>query len=283
VGVIRALEERGLRPAIVCGSSSGAVVGGLYAAGRLDAFEAWGRALDWRQIVGYFDLSLRGGLLHARKLLDFAAAEQGRSDVRSLALPFAAVATELETGREVWLREGPLVEVLRASMALPGLVAPVWWEGRWLVDGGLVNAVPVSLCRALGADTVIGVDLNTGRLGRAAAGANAEGPTRREAHGVRAALLERLAALRERLASEPRAPGEPVPPSIYEVVAGSLHIMQVRLVRSRMADDPPDLLVTPRLQDFALLDFDRAAEAIAEGRRALEGALAGEVPGEGEP
>lgn len=285
VGVIRALEERGIRPDVVAGASSGALVGALYAAGRLDALERWGRQLDWRQVVGYLDLSLRGGLIKARKLTDFLTAELRDRDLVDLEVPFAAVATDLETGREVWLREGPVVDCLRAAVALPGLVAPVQLDGRWLVDGGLVNAVPVSLCRAMEADTVIAVDLNTTLLGRriGAEDANAatgevadagEGHAADEPGTLRAALHRVAESVRERVGSGSEGPAEPTPPSIYEVIANTLNIMQVRITRSRMAGDPPDLLVTPRLADFGLLDFDRAAEAIAEGRRAVARALA---------
>jgi NTE family protein len=283
VGVIRALEERGLKPEIVCGASSGAVVGLLYAAGRLDTFEAWGRALDWRQLVGYFDLTMRGGLIKARKLLEFLTAEIGDLDIATLRPRFGAVATDLESGREVWLREGSALDALRASMALPGLVAPIQLEGRWLLDGGLVNAVPVSLCRAMGADTVIAVDLASTLLRRRFHTDSppdlvppASVPIRAEpsqSRGVAVALQDLLATLRERMSSGEA--GEPTPPSIYEVVANSINIMQVRITRSRLAGDPADLLVTPRLEDFALLDFDRAAEAIEEGKRAVARALSG--------
>ncbi len=325
VGVIRELEDRGLGPDVVCGSSSGALVGALYAGGRLDAFESWGRQLDWRQIVGYFDVTMRGGFIKARKLLDFLTAELECRTIGDLPMPFATVATDLASGREIWLREGPILECLQASMALPGLIAPVLHEGRWLVDGGLVNAVPVSLCRAMGADAVIAVDLNTrllerrglpletaanrreddsqkeqdgdvaaveaGEIGDEVRGETMlpattvevdwRGPLREEdtASRVRAGFQELMQSLRERMAGtenddQAQHSPEPSPPSIYEVVANSINIMQVRNTRSRMAGDPPELLVMPKLEDFNLLDFDRAEAAIEEGRRAVARALA---------
>ncbi len=290
VGVLRALAERGIRPEIVCGSSAGALVGALYAAGRLDALETFGRKLDWRQMAGYFDLTLRGGLIKARRLVDFLSAEFEDADLSELQLPFACVATDLATGREVWIREGSAAEGLRASIAMPGLVAPVYREGRWLVDGGLVNAVPVSLCRAMGADSVIAVDLDTVLLGRRLAGDASPVPvpvevpelakpgSETESTGtkVASAVQELVESVRSRIGAggeEPARPGEPEAPSIYEVVANALNIMQVRITRSRMAGDPPDVLITPRLGDFGLLDFDRAHEAIAEGRAAVARAL----------
>jgi NTE family protein len=291
VGVIRGLLAAGIVPEVVAGSSSGALVGAMYAAGRLDAFEAWGRALDWRQVVGYFDLTFRGGVIKARRLLDELAAGLPVERIEELALPFACVATDLASGREAWLRRGPLLDALRASFAVPGLVAPVRIEERWLIDGGVANPVPVSLCRAMGADTVIAVDLNTALLGRRLRGRTAReeanavapaGPPAVEAEPtaeqpvatgrLRTALDALVADLRRRMNPAAPAVGD-ARPSIYEVLAQSLNIMQVRITRSRMAGDPPELLVTPRLGDFGLLDFDRAREAIAEGERAVAQAL----------
>ena len=277
VGVIRALDEAGVQPEVVCGTSSGAVVGGLYAAGRLDALERWARQLDRRKVLSLFDFSLRGGLIKARKLLDALGEELGDPPIESLPLRFGAVATDLASGREIWLRKGSLMDALRASIALPGLVTPAEIGGRWLVDGGLVNAVPISLCRALGADSVIAVDLNTTLLRRRFQDsvASAEQP---EAEGeappgsVRAMLQDFLADVRGRMGggdAEDRAS----PPSLFDVIANSINIMQVRVTRSRMAGDPPELLVTPHLAQLPLLAFDRAAEAIEEGRRAAKRAL----------
>ncbi len=290
IGVIRALEEAGLAPSVVCGSSVGAVVGAAYAAGKLDAYEAWVRELDWRAVVGYFDVSLRGGLIKARRVFEFLASQLPDERIEHLGLDFAAVATDLATGQEVWLRQGPVLEALRASVALPGLITPVRLEGRWLLDGGLVNPVPVSLCRALGADTVIAVDLNGTLLRRrrrmareedrgvVRVGAREEREGDREAaaatdHPIRATLDGLANDLRARFSRESRFSDEETP-GIVDVVLTSINIMQMRITRSRIAGDPPDLLVTPRLPDFALFDFDRADEAIAEGRRAVAQALA---------
>ena len=274
IGVLRGLEDAGVVPDVVCGASIGAVVGAAHAAGELDPLEAWVRQLDWRSIVGSFDLVLRGGLIKARRIFELLAAGRPDRTIESLPRSFAAVATDLASGQEVWLRDGSLLESLRASVALPGLIAPVRLGDRWLVDGGLVNPVPISLCRALGAETVIAVDLNTTLLGRRlrdpppeSAGA-AGGRS-----GMQTALHEVLTDLRRRLGVE-RDPDEQVAPSIYDVVTNSINIMQVRITRSRMAGDPPELLVTPQLADHGLLDFDRAAEAIDEGRRAVERSLA---------
>jgi NTE family protein len=279
IGVVRALAAAGIEPEVVCGASIGAVVGAAFAAGEVDAFESWVRGLDWRRVVGHFDLALRGGLIKARRIFDLIGATLPDRSIESLRRPFGAVATDLATGQEVWLRRGALLESLRASVALPGLVAPVWLGDRWLVDGGLVNPVPVSLCRALGADVVIAVDLNTTLLGRRLrrepAPAGGRGAPRDEppVKGFQAALQEFMSDLRGRIGSE-RDVDELPAPSMYDVVTNSINIMQVRITRSRMAGDPPELLVAPQLVDYSLLDFDRAADAIEEGRRATQQALA---------
>lgn len=282
--MIRALEEAGVAPDVVCGASIGAVVGAAYAAGELDAFERWVRGLDWRTVVGYFDPALRGGLIKARRIFDLIGVTLPDRAIESLPRTFAAVATDLASGEERWLRRGPLLDSLRASVALPGLVAPVWLDDRWLVDGGLVNPVPVSLCRALGAEMVIAVDLNTTLLGRRLRRESPAEPTAAFPHdeapakGFQAALQDFMTELRKRIGSE-RVTDEIPAPSMYDVVTNSINIMQVRITRSRMAGDPPDLLVTPQLADHSLLDFDRAAEAIDEGRAATLRALAAQPIG----
>jgi NTE family protein len=292
IGVIRGLREAGIEPTIVCGTSMGGVVGAAYAAGELEAFEEWGRAIEWRQLVTYFDLTLRGGLIRARRMFEFFENVLPDRTIESLDYSFAAIATDLGTGQEIWLRKGPLLDSLRATIALPGLIAPVKHKDRWLVDGGLVNPVPVSACRALGADSVIAVDLNSTLLGRRVQGVNnvpevaaAElqpisppaSPVKGEddsAIGRRIGGVVRGLAgdLRERLTSE-ASDERKDSPTLYEVVANSINIMQVRIGRSRMAGDPPDLFIAPRMNDFGLLDFDRAEEAIANGYEATVKAL----------
>ncbi len=287
IGVIRGLLDAGITPDVVCGSSIGSVVAAAYAGDRLESFEAWVRRLDWRQVAAYIDLSLRGGLIKGRRVFDALGTALPDEPIEGLHRPFAAVATDLVSGDEVWLRSGSLYDALRASVALPGFVAPARVGGRWLVDGGLVNPVPVSLCRALGAETVIAVDLNADLVGRRMRGRQprrakaAEAPVAqkrsraaaRRPSGFQSALQEMAAELRQRLGWEEERGEADAAPSIYEVVANSVNIMQVRITRSRMAGDPPDLLVAPRLADFALLDFDRAGEAIEVGRAAVQAAL----------
>jgi len=302
VGVLRGIVAAGIEPDVVCGASAGAVVGAVHAAGRLDDFEAWARGLDRRQVLSLLDVSMSGGALRGRRMIDqIGTFLPDDATIEGLPHPFAAVATDLESGREVWLQRGRLLEAIHASCALPGVVAPVRIEGRWLVDGGIVNPVPVALCRALGADSVIAVDLNASLLtrrfrgetepeprgsepepqgseseprGSESKGRGSEPEASGDTSGSPWAFQNVWSELRRRfVGSQPSRSGPPNP-GLYDVLNNTLEIMQVRITRSRMAGDPPELLITPRLPDFALFDLYRAAEAIEEGRRACERALA---------
>jgi len=270
IGVIRTLEEAGYAPDVVCGTSIGALVGAIYAAGRLDWLEDWVRKLTWSGTVAMLDLKMGGGLIEGGKLLRFFREHSQDPDFADLPKAFGCVATELATGREVWLREGPVIDAVRASMALPGLFTPTQQEDRLLVDGGLVNPIPVSLCRAMGADLVIAVDLNWDLIGRRNRTASTDGMAVAELPkaGVLATVLGKLRPA-------PRAPagsGTEMP-SLLDVLGTSLNIMQVRITQSRMAGEPADVMVRPRLSDIAAMDFHRAAAAIAEGERAAQQVL----------
>ncbi len=264
VGVIRALEDAGIKPSLVCGTSIGALVGAAYAAGELDRFEQWARSMRVADVLAFMDVSISGGLLKGELLTAFLREHFVDRPIEQLPMPFGAVATALHTGAEVWLREGSTVEAVRASIALPGVLAPAPRDGVLLVDGGLVNPVPVSLARAMGADVVIAVDLGTDILGRHIRASASEPPA-----GEVGAWLRKLQDNFGSLLSARSAP-EPRLPSLFEVVATSVNIMQVRIARSRLAGEPADLVIAPRLAHLALLDFQRAEEAIEEGRRAVQ-------------
>ena len=259
IGVLRALAEFEIRPDIVCGTSIGAFVGAAYANGDLERLDGWVRTLSWQEVVGFFDVGARGGLIKGEKLMAFFARHFVDRDFHELPLPFACVATDLLSGREIWLREGNVAEAVRASITLPGLFAPTPREERLLVDGGLVNPVPVSLCRALGADLVIAVDLGSDVVGHRFR--NTAPPLERPT------WRQRLDQLLGRPASPPEAVNEG--PSLLDVVAGSINIMQVRIARSRLAGEPADVLISPRLAQVGLFDYHRGEEAIEEGMEAV--------------
>ena len=268
VGVIRALEQAGIRPDVVCGTSIGALVGAAYATGEFDRFEKWLIGLRMADVLSYMDVHLSGGIIKGERLMEFLRHNFIDRPVEELNMPFAVVATALKTGAEVWLREGSTIDAVRASIALPALFTPVVREGRMLVDGGLVNPVPVSLARAMGADVVIAVDLSADILGRHLhEKREPEVPASEISEWLRK-LQGNLSVLLPAISDE-----EPRLPSMLDVVSSSINIMQVRISRSRMAGDPPDIVVTPRLAHFGLLEFHKAKEAIKEGKHAVEAVL----------
>ncbi|GAB6049714.1 patatin-like phospholipase family protein [Hydrogenophilus islandicus] len=269
-GVIRELRALGVPVDIVCGTSIGALVGAALASGKDEAMAEWVTSLGWTDVVALMDVSLRGGALQGDRVVEYCAEHFFADSFTALALPFACVATELSTGREVWLRDGPLPPALRASMALPGMFQPQRLAGHWLVDGGLVNPVPVSLCRALGADVVIAVELGAGRATRHLRrdGRSKIPPADEGKGGLTDQMKERLlswigaSSLLEWV--ESRKEADEIPP-LGAVLATSINIMQSRIARARLAGDPPDVLIQPRLVDFSILDFHRGREAIEEG------------------
>lgn len=270
IGVIRALADEGIVPDAVCGCSIGAFVGAAYANGDFAKLESWVLSLDWQDVLSLLDVSLKGGLIKGARLIQFFERHFVDRDFSSLPVPFACVATDLESGREVWLREGSVAEAVRASIALPGLFTPLPRAAGYLVDGGLVNPVPVSLARAMGMDRVIAVDLGADIVGRSLRRSASEPPLESETGWTRR-ILSRLGV--------PAASGAPAEaggnlPSLVTVLTASINIMQVRIARSRLAGEPADVLVSPRVAQLGLLDYHRAAEAIAEGRAAVQRNLA---------
>lgn len=283
IGVIRALAEIGIHPHVVCGTSVGALVAAIYANGDLDWLEEWVGKLTWQAAVRLLDLRLTGGLLGGLKLIGLFGARFRDRDIADLQLPFTAVATELDTGREVWIQQGRVIDAVRASIAIPGLFTPALHEGIWLVDGGLTNPVPVSVARAMKADIVIAVDLNHDIVG---------GWLSREPQAVQQVNAAAEATFKHRLRSwlssgrEPtKAPPPPenreIAPSLFTAMEKGINIMQVRITRSRLAGEPADIMITPRLGRLGLMDFHRGREAIEEGRAAVARALPvirGQIP-----
>ncbi|MCH9000521.1 MAG: patatin-like phospholipase family protein [Proteobacteria bacterium] len=275
LGVLRALERYGFGPDVVAGTSIGAMVGGAYLAGHAEALEDWARALTKVRIISYLDFRIRaGGMIGGRHLFQAMQEHLGDTTIEALGKPFVAVATDLVTGHEVWLREGSLIEAIRASFSLPGVFPPVRMNGRWMVDGALVNPVPVSICQALGAQMVIAVNVNADIIGKG----------RRSDLGV--PTIAGFDLLQEIEAGKKVAPGsklgaltrrvfrrEPSQPSLFGVMISALGIVQDRITRSRLAGEPPDVHITPRLGHVGLFEFDRADEIIDEGEAAVERAL----------
>ena len=270
IGVIRCLLARGLKPDVVVGTSMGAVVGGCYAADHLDTLAEWCCSLTSRQVFAYMDISLSGsGLIDGRRLATRLGLTIGDVAIEDLPIRFAAIAAEIGTGHEIWLTRGRLSEALRASYALPGMFAPVRLGGRWLVDGVIVNPVPIAAARALGARVVIAVNLNADNFGLGTTiadhGSDREDQARWQDDHRRKGFRGLFGA--EQLF------GTPVRPGIATVMMEAFNVMQDRITRARLAGDPPDVLINPRLGHVGLFDFHRAEEAIALGYEATEKAL----------
>lgn len=268
IGVIRALDQAGIKPDIICGTSIGALVGAVYAAGELDRFEQWVLELKISDVVSYIDVSLSGGLLKGERLMEFFRRDFVDRAIEDLAIPFAAVATSLKTGAEIWLRDGSTLEAVRASIALPGLFEPSLKDGVILVDGGLVNPVPVSLARAMGADFVIAVDLTAGVLSQKLDFDQQKDKSDDQTVSWMTKLQEGLDSLVPAFVQK-----ETDLPSMLDVITSSINIMQIRITRSRMAGDPPEIIIAPHLAHIDLLDFHRAKEAIQEGEQAMNAML----------
>jgi NTE family protein len=284
IGVIHELADMGIKPDIVTGASIGAIVAGAYASGNMEAFEQWVNDMGRVDIIRLLDAKMKGGGFLQGSLLMNAIHELiGNPDIEDLEIAFGCVATEFGSGREVWLREGSLLDACRASIALPGLFAPVSNKNnRLLLDGGLVNPVPVSLARAMGADVVIAVNLNGDLVGHHFSVDEHDQDDDPELSEEQIAEIEKkdstiakwlaklkvglgvkldsyISSLRNKEGSDP---------GLFDVIVGSVDIMQDRITRSRMAGEPPDVHITPRLGHIGLMDFDRAGECIEGGRKA---------------
>ncbi len=258
----------------------GALVGAAYVAGVLPALRTWAEAASWREVVGMIDVRLSGGgLVDGKLIVKFLRGLGINKSIESHAKLYAAVATDLASGREIWLQRGLIHDAVRASIAMPGILSPANVDGRWLADGGITNPVPVSVCRALGADVIIAVNLNGDLVGRRFE-SDADGPKvpaqTRASTDFLEKLLSRLPpAMREHVGPiAPRlfAQGATLP-GYFDVLANSLNIMQDHITRTRLAGEPPHVLLVPRLQDFGWMEFNRAKEAIAEGKACVEQAL----------
>ncbi len=276
IGVIETLAEAGIVPQVIAGTSMGALVGGAHACGQLDALKGWALALDRRTIARLLDVNLStGGLIEGRRIQNLLATFGLERPIEDLPLRYAAVATHLVDGSEIWLDQGSLTDAIRASIALPGIISPYSVGGRWLIDGGLVNEVPVSTCRALGADFVIAVSVGEGLLEKHASDLRqpAPRPTGERLVEYLPYVPDAFRPQAERLLAQMSAPRS-ASPKYLSVLMTSLSIMQNRIMRSRMAGEPPHAMIAPRIAHLSLMDFDRAEEAIACGRAATLEALA---------
>ena len=285
IGVIEALADRGIRIDCIAGTSMGALVGAFHASGRLSELREIACGLDWRRVLHYFlEMTFpRSGMIDGRKIADFARKSIAFSRIEDMPIPFKAVAADVQTGEEIILDRGDAIDAVRASISIPGMFTPVSLADHILVDGGLVNPVPVSVARAMGADTVIAVDVNHCIFGDhepdrpVPAVKPASGPESAVRPGQALPATGRfLDRMRDRLRDRGRQPGPPwsraaALPNIFDILGNSIQIMQVRITEARFKSEPPDVLIRPRVGNIGFMDFHRASEAISAGYAAATG------------
>jgi len=279
IGVISALAELGIRVEYVAGTSMGALVGAVHASGGIDALKEFALQLDWRRIVYFLDVVFpKSGLIDGKTVADFIRSQVKETRIEDLPLPFRAVSTDLTTGREMVIREGDIIEAVRASISIPGIFTPVQAADAVLVDGGLVNPVPVSVARSMGADFVIAVDLSRGKLGERRPRETTTLPSGGIVAGAAVgsviaekllrAFNQRVGAFDFRGLTQARQWLEKDPaPNIFEVLIASINIMETQIAAIKLQADPPDILIRPNLGHIKFLEFNRAREAIQEGYR----------------
>jgi NTE family protein len=273
LGVVRALKRHGIEPTIISGTSMGALVGGAYLSGRLDQLEEWAYSLTKFKVLSYLDFRVKSsGLIGGDKLMKLMTQNFGDIKVEDLPNPFIAITADLVTGHEVWLRKGRLVDVMRASFSLPGIFPPVFMNNRWLIDGALVNPVPVSACAASGARMTIAVNVSGDIIGKAKRPGD-KVPTIAGFDLLNFDAPEEVEEQKKKGLIQRVFRREQGGPSIFGVMVSSLNIVQDRLARSRLAGDPPDVLIVPRIGHIGLMEFDRAEELIAEGEASVERAM----------
>ena len=261
IGVLRALNEANIKISMIAGTSIGALVGGCYLAGKLDELEEFARSLTRRRMFSLMDITFRGsGLFGGMKLDRKLHQHLDGLNIDDLPCPYVAIATELRTGHEIWLSTGSLIMAMRASYALPGVFEPIRYDHRLLVDGALVNPVPVSVCRAYEQQLVLAVNLNYDQFGRAAV-VKYTSPARA---GQEDTIIPAQAGV---ISHESRL-------GITGVMMDAFNIIQDRISRARMAGDPPDIALMPSIGHIGLTEFHRATETIdigyQETRKQLE-------------
>lgn len=268
IGIIRALASQGIEPDIICGTSIGSLVGASYVFGNIDRLEEWVRNLSKFEVAKFFEISPSlKGFVNTDRLKKFLSnyVADDSTVIESAQKRYAAVATDLETGREIWFSEGSVHQAVWSSISLPGLFPAIRSSESWLVDGGLVNPVPVSVCRALGADIVIAVNLNGDVVGK-----HFQSTLSVESKG--SSFVDKITDLAKEYTTSfiPSKKEEESPPNLFDAIAGSINITQDRITRSRMAGDPPDILLSPKLSHIGLLEFYRGDEAMEEGEKCVQ-------------
>lgn len=269
IGVLRVLNQHGIYPSLIAGTSIGAVVGACYLAGKLDELEKWACSLNRFKIFSYLDLRVRSaGLVGGKRVRETLAPHFEDMTFEDLPHKLICIATDLASGHEIWLRKGNLMDAMFASFALPGVFPPVERDKRFLVDGALVNPCPISPCQALGSRMTIAVDLNADLIGKATKpGSSYQTVTGFDVFNTKDVPSEEQKSFQNPL-SRRLFRREENNPSLFGVMVSALGILQDRLTRSRLAGEPPDIHIKPVIGHVGLLEFERADELIAAGEEA---------------
>lgn len=283
IGVVKALDEAGIKVDYIAGSSIGALVGASYAAGTIEQFHAFLSTVDWKVITSYLDFNFpQKGLIEGNRIINLIRELLPDADIADLDPPFCAIATNLASGEEVKLRSGNLVEAIRASISLPGIFNPFQIDDNYLVDGGLVNPLPTDVVRDMGADVVIAVDLNNDLIARNGRKKKLKARRRKKKKEkllTRASnnnwfpskleekyrILERSVKQSVNRWLEDKEDEEDREPNIFDVIANSINIMEYQITRSKVLRDRPDILIQPELGHLNLFDYDDAEATIREG------------------
>lgn len=293
IGVIEALEDAGIVPDFVAGTSIGALVGSVYAAGGLEQFKASVLGLDRKKVLSMLDVVFpKCGLLDGKKVTDFFKSFISGRDFSELKVPFGAMATDLQTSEEIWLLSGNVSKAVRASIAVPGLFTPVMISERLLVDGGLVNPLPVNMVREMGADVVIGVDLNYYAAMRGSVvgkkmecaikeeqekinGLNSSAPKEestksedsdQEKNRLFPGIMDRIDKMEiPWFDSFKNWRSKPAGPNIFDIIFASTLVMEKTITDLRLKDEPAEVVVRPELGKIRFMDFHRGDESIREG------------------
>lgn len=281
IGVIRALEEANIAIDYIAGSSVGAYVGAIYASGSLGSLEKFLLEMDGKKIFSYFDVVFpKSGLLNgSKRVQELFSMHTDAKDFSDLLIPVMMVATDLERGKKVIIKSGSILKALRATMSYPGLFEPVYMGGRWLVDGGIVDPVPVGIARAMGAGVVIAVDLNSRIVSRSktydTVDTAGSGVVVRDALAGdsvnRNELVKKMSDFYGNIEHSVRQKTshllhrDVATPDIIETVMTSVGIMQERITRTNLAVEQPDILIQPRLGELKMMNFDQIKHTIEEG------------------
>jgi NTE family protein len=268
IGVIRCLVDQGYEIKYIAGTSVGALIGGIYAAGKLDEYEHWVRELDRTDVVRLLDLSFsRGALFKGEKIIDVLKKLVGNCNIEDLPLGFTAVATDLNTEREIWLNQGPLFDAIRASIAVPMVFEPVKSDKRLLVDGGLVNPVPIAPTLNDKSDKTIVVDLNA-----PAEGIQLQENEMEKEKDFHSEYRKKLVCFIQDLFSSDDDTQEDVS-GFYDLLMRSMDAMQTTIANFRVAAYKPDVVIKIPRDVCDFFEFYKASELIEFGYKRTKESL----------